>query len=305
MTNFKGFASLVLAAAAVITTVSAETRCPGNVASVPLKIVNRHQIILGVSINHSGPYSFLLDTGTQITMVDPSLAAELHLSTQGAANVISSAGSYTSASYVQVELLEAGSHAVANQTALVYDLKNLNSANRPIRGVLGEDFLGRFDMLIDNAHSLLCLDDSATMRANVRGPRIALDTSAQSADSQPLPGQFIVAVRISHGARPVRLKLDSGSNVSLLYNVSQFMTPVLPQAALLLETGVDGAQNAFSALPPQDVKIGALYLSGVLFFIPRGTGAHANMAEDGVLPTGLFRRVFIDHVNHFAVLDPW
>jgi len=46
-------------------------------------------------------------------------------------------------------------------------------------------------------------------------------------------------------------------------------------------------------------------LSGVLFFIPRGTGAHANMAEDGVLATGLFRRLFIDHLNHFAVLDPW
>jgi hypothetical protein len=206
---------------------------------------------------------------------------------------------------VQVELLEAGSHAVANQTALVYDLKNLNSANRPIRGVLGEDFLGRFDMLIDNAHSLLCLDDSAAMRANVKGPHIALVTSAQSADSQPLPGQFIVAARISGGARPVRLKLDSGANVSLLYNVSQFMTPALHEATLLQETGVDGAENAFSALPPQDVKIGALYLSGVLFFIPRGTGAHANMDEDGVLPTGLFRRVFIDHANHFAVLEQW
>jgi len=304
MTILKCVASLVLAAAA-ITTVSAETRCPGNVASVPLKIVNHHQILLNVFVNHSGPYSFLLDTGAQITMVDLSLAAELHLSAQGAANVVSSAGSYTSASYVQVELLEAGSHAVADQTALVYDLKNLNSANRPIRGVLGEDFLGRFDMMIDNAHSLLCLDDSATMRANVRGPRIALDTSAQSADSQSLPGQFIVAVRLSHGERPVRLKLDSGSTVSLLYNVSEFMTPALVAATSLQGNGVDGVQQAFSALPPQDVRIGALNLSGVLFFILRGTGGHANMEEDGVLATGLFRRVFVDHVNHFAVLDLW
>jgi hypothetical protein len=304
MANLKWFASFVLAAA-TISTLCAETRCPGNVASVPLKIVNHHQIILGVSINHSGPYSFLLDTGAQITMVDLSLAAELHLNVQGSANVVSSAGSYTTASYVQVELLEAGSRAAANQTALVYDLKNLNSANRPIRGVLGEDFLGRFDMLIDNAHSLLCLDDSATMRANVKGPHIALVTSAQSADSQPLPGQFIVAVRISHGARPVRLKLDSGANVSLLYNVSQFMRPAMFAATSLQGNGVDGVQQAFSPLPPQEVMIGPLDLPGVLFFIPRHAETNPNMAEDGVLATGLFRRVFVDHVNHFAVLDPW
>ena len=303
MTILKGFTLLFLAARAV-TTFPAETHCPGNVASVPLKIVN-HQIILGVSINHSGPYSFLLDTGAQITMVDPSLAADLHLNVHGSANVVSSAGSYTSASYVQVELLEAGSHAVANQTALVYDLKNLNSANRPIRGVLGEDFLGRFDMMIDNAHSLLCLDDSATMLTKVKGPHIALVTSAQSVDSQPLSSQFIIVARISRGRRPIRLKLDSGANASVLYNFSQFMRPALFAATSLQGNGVDGVQQAFSPLPPQKVMIGPLELPGVLFFIPRSAGTNPDMAEDGVLPTGLFRRVFIDHANHFAVLEQW
>jgi predicted aspartyl protease len=49
--------------------------------------VSRYQIVLAVSINRSGPYDFLLDTGTQITMIDPSLADELQLDTQGAAVV--------------------------------------------------------------------------------------------------------------------------------------------------------------------------------------------------------------------------
>src|ERR1017187_9336975 len=306
MTTFKGFASLVLAAA-TITTLSAETRCPGNVASVPLQTVNRQQFLVGVSINHSGPYSFLLDTGTQVTMVDPALAAELHLSTQGSANV-ASAGSYSSssASFAHVDLLEAGSHAVANQAVLVYDLQNLSSTNRPIRGILGEDFLGRFDMLIDNAHSLLCLDDSATMRAYVKGPHIPLVTSAQSADSQSLLSRLIVAVRITDGTRPIRLKLDSGTNLSLLYNISQFMTRALFSATPLQGKGADGAQRVFSALPPQEVEIGSLDLPRVSFITRLGAEKTANMAElDGLLPTGLFRRIFIDHVNHFAVLEQW
>ena len=41
MRNFKGFASLVLAAT-IVSTLSAETHCPGNAASVPLHLVNRH-----------------------------------------------------------------------------------------------------------------------------------------------------------------------------------------------------------------------------------------------------------------------
>src|ERR1019366_5419903 len=88
MTILKGFASLVLAGATA-STLSAETRCPANVASLAFRLVNDHYIIVPVSINHAGPYSFLLDTGAQITMVDPSLAAQLHLATEGQAKVAS------------------------------------------------------------------------------------------------------------------------------------------------------------------------------------------------------------------------
>ena len=159
MTTFQWFASLVLAAT-IVPALAAETHCPGNVASVPFRFVDRHRIVLAVSINHTGPYNFLLDSGTQITMIDPSLAAALHLDTQGAA-VVAGVGSGQSASYAQLDLVEAGSHAVANQKVLVYDLQNLHSPDLHTRGILGEDFLQQFDLLIDNAHRLLCLDDSA------------------------------------------------------------------------------------------------------------------------------------------------
>src|SRR5213595_1407849 len=80
MINFKAFAWFVLAAA-LVSTLDAETRCPGNVASVPLRLVNGYQMIVTVSVNHSAPYDFLLDTGTQSSMIDPALANELHVKT--------------------------------------------------------------------------------------------------------------------------------------------------------------------------------------------------------------------------------
>ena len=90
MTAFKRVASLALAftalAATMVPTLRAETHCPGNVASLRLPGTSRSRIIVPVTINHAGPYDFLLDTGAQVTMVDPSLATELNLKFQGGAN---------------------------------------------------------------------------------------------------------------------------------------------------------------------------------------------------------------------------
>lgn len=72
MSTFKWVASLVLAAT-VVSALPAEPHCPGNVASVPLYLTNCHQMIVAVSVN-SG-YNFLLDTGTQITVIDPFFTA--------------------------------------------------------------------------------------------------------------------------------------------------------------------------------------------------------------------------------------
>jgi len=304
MTTFKAFASFVLAVITV-STLSAETRCPGNVASLPFRLVNRHQIIVPVSINHSGPYSFLLDTGTQITMVDPTLATALHLDSQGTAEV-ASAGMHASASFAQVDQLEAGSHSVANQKVLVYDLQNLQATGLGIQGVLGEDFLEQFDMLIDNAHSLLCLDNSAAMRGDVKGQHIALVASAPTSDGAPLSTSLIVSARLSDGMRPVRLKLDSGSNVAFLYNASEYMALGAFRGASLHGGGANGSQRTFTALPPQEMKIGSVAVSKVSFVTLAGAQKDSRTSDfDGLLTMGLFKRVFIDHADHFAVLDPW
>src|SRR3984885_15344213 len=251
MTTFQWLPSLVLTAT-IVPAGAAETHCPGNAASVPLRLVNRHQIVLSVSINHTGPYNFQLDSGAQITMIDPSLAAGLHLDTQGAAVVVG-AGSRQSSSFDQLDGVEAGSHAVAHQRVLVHDLQKLHSADLYIQGILGEDFLEHFDMLIDNAHRLLCLDESDAMRADVKGRHIPLVVAAMEEEGVALPGFLIIAVRLSDGMRPVRLLLDSGTNSPVLYNTSEYMALPLSQSVPLRGNGVDGAQRIFFALPLQDM----------------------------------------------------
>jgi hypothetical protein len=63
-------------------------------------------------------------------------------------------------------------------------------------------------------------------------------------------------------------------------------------------------QRAFVALPAQNMKIGSLDLEKVPFFTPIGGQKDSRTSNvDGLLTMGLFRRVFICHAEHFAVLE--
>jgi hypothetical protein len=41
--------------------------------------IDRPSHVIPVRINRSGPFGFIVDTGSQVTVIDPSLAAELRL----------------------------------------------------------------------------------------------------------------------------------------------------------------------------------------------------------------------------------
>lgn len=304
MSIFEKISILVLALAA-IATLNAETRCPGNVASLPFRIASRHHIIVPVSVNHRGPFSFLLDTGTQITMVSPGLATGLHLESQGDAEV-ASIGVKSTASFTQLDLIEAGIHSLTSQRALVYDLQNLQVTGLNIQGVLGEDFLEHYDMLIDNGHRLVCLDDSGAMRAELNGSHIALLASGQSPNGQPLPNSLIISVKLSDGMRPIRLKLDSGANTAFLYNISDYMFIGAYRGGSIRGGGANGSQRNFGVLRPQTMTIGSVEVQKAPFVTLTGVRKDTRTSNfDGLLTMGLFKRVFINHTDNFAIFAPW
>ena len=178
----------------------AQTVCPANVKAIPFHRVNQRQMVIGVSINHSGPYDFLLDTGTQMTVVDLSLAADLHLKTTGNANVagVSFQGQ---AMFANLDSLEVGGHVTNRQGVVLYDMKKLQTAGFALRGLLGEDFLSGFDVLIDKAHNVLCIDDTGAMLQVLKADRTPVTTSA----GETGPQSHIVAapLMVGDGAKPV------------------------------------------------------------------------------------------------------
>ena len=293
-------------AAITLSTLHSEPHCPGNILSLRFHLVQRSRIIVPVVINHTGPYEFLLDTGAGSTIVDPALATELHLKTQGSAEVVG-VGFNTHTSFAYLDLLEAGSHSVANHPVVVQDLQPLHAADLHFRGILGGDFLGHFDVLMDYAHRMLCLDNTKVMQAALKGAHIALVTPSQTPNEVSLTTLLIIPVHLSgFGARQLLLTLDSGANASFLFNHAVNLAPGLRQTRQRNGYGADGVKRGFSILPPQSVQIGSLNIQQVSFAAPADSEENAlTSKEDGLLATVLFRSVFISYADRFVVLEPW
>jgi hypothetical protein len=55
----------------VLPSIEAESHCPGSVASVTPRFVQHAIIVIPVRVNQAGPFDFMVDTGSQITIIDP------------------------------------------------------------------------------------------------------------------------------------------------------------------------------------------------------------------------------------------
>jgi hypothetical protein len=111
----------------------AEPHCPGNVAPLHFHPSQLSVVITSVIIDHSGPFDFMVDTGAQITTIDSSLAAELHLSSLGTVGIVGVADYTQHAPLVRVHVLEAGTHAVKDLSVAVQNLGALHSLGPPVR----------------------------------------------------------------------------------------------------------------------------------------------------------------------------
>jgi hypothetical protein len=282
----------------------AESHCPAGIASVTPRFVRRALIVIPVRINQKGPFDFMVDTGSQITVVDPSLAVELGLKPQGEVGLVTVA-SYVRASLTVLNTLETASHVVDKPLVVVQDLAPIQAADPRIRGVLGENFLAHFDLLIDYAYKLFCLDETGAMAESVRGERISFVAPRHPEDEVPFTERLVVPVRLSGtGNRQILLQLDSGSDGLILYAGNEANADLLKRATLQ-GSGVTKAQRLFAVMPPQDMRIGIRTLSHVYFVTPVSVEQNfPAMEADGVLPTMLFQRVFISGSDHYVVFDP-
>jgi hypothetical protein len=304
MSLVKRFVAASLATLA-LSALHAEPRCPGNVTSSALRRVQDDLIIVRVLINRTGPYDFLVDTSSQITTIDPVLASDLHLKSDGTAGV-SGVRTQSRSAFALLDLIEVGSHSVPQSLAVIQDIAGLKAADPRIRGILGENFLAHFDLLIDNRQQILCLDESRALAQAVKGEHIPLERPSGPRNDLPFMRPLIVSVRlVTATVAPVLLRLDSGSNAAVLYAAPRLLKASVRRASVLQRV-VNGVKQAFAVLPAQDILVGAYAVRQISFVIPmNGIGGGPSPREDGLLPTAAFKRVFISYSENYAALAPW
>ena len=258
-----------------------------------------------VKINNAGPFDFIVDTGSQVTVIDPALASELRLKLLGSAGLVSVSG-IAQASVGVLDLIEADKHSVKKAYVLVQDLGAIREADAHIRGVLGLNFLSHFGLLIDYRHDLLCLDETAGLQDSVHGEHIALVPSRKPDDELPFTERLVVAVRLTGtGQREIRLQLDSGSDGPILYTDNSGLEQSLLTRAKLQGPEVGDARSAFAVLPLQDMNLGSRIVRNVPFVTPVNRSQKvADREADGILPTVLFKRVFVSYSDRFVIFDP-
>jgi hypothetical protein len=304
MSTFKWLASLTLATV-IMPALQAEPHCPGNVAILRFRLVQRSQIIVPVTLNHTGPYDFLVDTGAQVTSVDPALATELHLKIEGTTGFVG-VGFRTRPSYAYLDTLEAGSQALANPLVVIQNIEHLQAADPRIRGILGGNFLEHFDVLINYAHTILCLDNAKLMQPQIRGKHIALVTPPHREGGVLHTEPLIISVHLSGiPGRPLLQLLDSGTNVPLLYDSGKDMAGGFSVSTPIRDRGPDGAERVFAVSPPQDMQIDTLTFHQISFVTPAAQKDILKVEVDGLLPTAIFRCVYISYADRFVALEPW
>jgi hypothetical protein len=278
----------------------AEVHCPAGIPDLHPRLVAGALLVIPVMVNGVGPYDFMVDTGSQLNVVDPLLASELNLKSQAYVGLVATT-SIQKAPVGTLNSLQAGSHVIVHPIAAIQDLGMLQAADPSIRGVLGENFLDHFDLLIDYSHRLLCLDEGKVMEKDVRGQRTPFVLSKHPEGDVPFSDRLDISVNLSGvGTRSVVLQIDSGSDGAILFAGNKDLESLLRRARLQGET-----RGTFATLPPQDLKLGSRTLRNIPFVTPiRAAVSGSDREEDGVLATVLFQRVYISHSNHFITFDP-
>jgi hypothetical protein len=165
--------------------------------SVPLRIARSYPVVERVHVNGAGPFRFLIDTGAQSSAVRLDVAEKLHLRPAYRLDIATSAGSHEMIGTI-ADRVSLGDRSVERVELVMHDLAGVRCVDRNIQGVLGQNFLSKFNYLLDYKNRRLVFDDAPE-------PPLGTRIRFERIDECPV-------IRIEGPRKPLRLVLDSGSS---------------------------------------------------------------------------------------------
>jgi predicted aspartyl protease len=259
---------------------------------VKFRLRDGYLIVVQTMVNGSGPFSFLLDTGATCTVIDPELARQLQAPVIGKVS-LTGVLRVRQDELVRLRDVRLGAASLSGLGAAVDTLARQKILAPGIRGVLGEDFLSRFDFLIDyNQHSLRFGE------VPPNGERCRFETIGQY-HGAPTTNRLLINVEFVkvRGAK-VQLQLDTGAKTPELFPVHNDSPPFQPWGGSLATSNGASGNILYSNIT---LRIGATLVNGQ--DVVQSRRAVAFDAE-GLLPAVIFHKIYISHSGGYVVLNP-
>jgi len=255
--------------------------------AIRITVRENGRLLVPVAVNGKKESRFLFDTGATTTVLSESLAAKAGVTAKSVKRVGTFAGE-VSLPVGQVDTLRIGNHSVAGIDVLVADLGRLFNLDAEIEGILGGDFLSRFNYLLDPDAGQLEIEEDGDLSSKLSGTRVACEKRG---------GKTYVPV----AGGDVRLILDSGNPYLVVYGDA---VKRLQPTASIKETKVVRSSIGSRAIRPfrlESLEIGDSRLRNVdAYLAARGPGR----LEDGFLPLFVFDSIYVNNQENFLIPNP-
>jgi predicted aspartyl protease len=268
---------------------------PATAEVLSLDEDRNRRMTVPVRIDGSGPYDFIIDTGSQATAVTREIHQGLGLRRAGSATLVAMA-SRRAVELVEVGRLDIGSHTITDLEAPV-----LERAHVGADGIVGLDSLQDFRVLIDFREQTIALEDMRDKNASSqRGFEIVVRARQKL-------GQLLITDAIVEGIRATVI-IDTGAQASLANNALRERIRT-KRAEEVTTTDVNGVDLVGQMSLMRTLTIEGLSLTNVpLTFADTPAFAALGLHDTPAISLGmqhlaLFDRVAIDFANRRVLFD--
>lgn len=245
------------------------------VSATNLRVQEGRPIVDCVFVNGHGPYRFLVDTGSNVNLIDSNLARAIGMSATFQVDLASATGTIptpgSDGNDVALDAVKAD-----GQKFLYSGLETIHKFSPDIQGVLGQWFLSQFDYTLD-----------------LRGKRIEFgkqqDRNGTRIQLRMINGRLAVSTSLGD------LILDSGAARIVLFGVEP-------------DIGLGGKREWRTVAGSQEVGLVStkpLVIEGRTIW--RGDAvAIPNRSEpgvDGLMPLSLFKAIYVSNSDGYIIFD--
>lgn len=282
------------AAFAAIPAASGSAQDASNVEVVAGRADAADRMTVPVQIDSKGPYHFLLDTGSQKTVLSTDLATRLALAPIEKKRIIGVAG-FGTADTAVIDELGLGRRSFYGLTVLLFEARHIGAD-----GIVGTESLQDQRVLMDFTRNLVAVGDAKSLGGN-SGYEIVVTARRKS-------GQLIMTHADIDGVR-TDVVIDTGSDTSIGNRALQRalgQRGALGKAVLSSVTGQDAVADLGYA---KRLGVGDVRISNIVIAYTDGPAFEALELNRrpalllGMRELRLFKRVAIDFSTRKVMFD--